>query len=196
MLWPARSALSPVPQWAVVGTDAIDMAEASIGDQGDLDAELERAHEELVMMQPGLTLWLHADLHEVRDETAEALGRLLLVLVYRSFVSAFGQRLHEVDEATLVTARATFEYDEEHRRGSPVEVLETDDMVAMGQPHLVAFVREQVEAATEADEDGDFGDIDLDDVAAVYRAVLLEVIALGQAVDPPRGTLVPERMKQ
>jgi thiol-disulfide isomerase/thioredoxin len=73
------------------------------------------------------------------------------------------------------------------------ELLESDDVVAMGQPHLVGFVREQVEAALEPDEDGDAADVDLDAVSAVYRAVLVEILALGQAVAPPRGVTSPQK---
>ena len=72
-------------------------------------------------------------------------------------------------------------------------MLESDDVVAMGQPHLVSFVRDQVEAALEPDEDGEAADVDLDAVSAVYRAVLVEILALGQAVSPPRGVTVTQR---
>jgi len=84
---------------------------------------------------------------------------------------------------------ATFEWDEELRRGDADEVLESDDLVAIGQPHLMAFVREQLEAALEPDEDGDPAEVDLDAVAGVYRAVLIEILALGQTLTSPKGEL-------
>jgi hypothetical protein len=122
-----------------------------------------------------------------------ALGQYLSVICWRSFVDGFGQRLAAVDEGSLSTVAATFDFDEEIRRGAADELLESDDVVAMGQPHLVGFVREQVEAALEPDEDGDAADVDLDAVSAVYRAVLVEILALGQAVSPPRGVTSPQK---
>jgi hypothetical protein len=114
------------------------------------------------------------------------------VAVFETFASAFGTRLRAVAESDLEVARASFECDEELRRAAPDEVLESDDVVAIGQPHVVAFVREQLEAALEADENGDPPDVDLEAVAAVYRAVLVEITAFSQSVAPPRGVATTE----
>ena len=186
-LWPARSAIRPIASHALVSADAVDAAESDVSDDGDLEAQVMGGFAALEMAQPTLGRWLRSVVEPVRDDTAQALGYFLAIVVYGAFVSAFGQRVRRVDEATLATVQATFEWDEELRRGDADEVLESDDLVAIGQPHLMAFVREQVEAALEPDEDGDPADVDLDAVASVYRAVLLEILALGQSLTSPKG---------
>lgn len=187
MMWPARSAIRPVPAHAVVSRDAIDAVEGDLDDAGDLEARIGQAFRDLDVAQPTLAAYLHQELEAVRDETAAALGQFLGVAVHRAFVEAFGQRLRRVEESGLASTRATFDWDEELRRGAADEVLESDDLVAIGQPHLVSFVREQLDAALEPDEDGEPADVDLDAVSAVYRTVLVEILALSQSVAPPRG---------
>ncbi len=188
-MWPARSAIRPVPPHAVVPRDAIDQVEAELDEADDLDARIHVALRELDLAQPALGAWLRAELDGVTDDTALALGQFLGVAVHRAFGEAFGQRLRRVEESGLASTRATFDYDEELRRGAVDELLESDDLVAIGQPHLMAFVREQVEASLEPDEDGDPPDVDLEAVAVIYKVVLIEILALGTAVAPPRGVL-------
>jgi hypothetical protein len=189
MMWPARSAIRPVPPHAVVSREVIDGVEADLDEADDLEARVEQAFREIDATQPTLSHFLHAELDGVTDDTAGALGQFLGVAVHRAFVDAFGQRLRRVEEGALASTRATFDWDEELRRGAADEMLESDDLVAIGQPHLVSFVREQIDSALEPDEDGDAPDVDLDAVGLVYRTILIEILALGQAVTPPRGTL-------
>lgn len=188
-MWPARSAIRPVPSHAQVSRESIDAAEGELSDRGDLEAQVSAGARELERHQPHLARWLSHATEGLRDETALALGQYLSVIVWRAFTEGFGQRVGRVDEVSLASVSATFDCDEELRRGAADELLESDDVVAIGQPHLVAFVREQVEAALEPDEDGEAADVDLDAVSAVYRAVLVEILALGQSVSPPRGTV-------
>ena len=188
MMWPARSAIRPVPAHAVVPRDAVDAVEADLEESDDLEARIVQAFRELDVSQPSLSKFLRAELEAVTDDTASALGQFLGVAVHQSFVEAFGPRMRPLDENSLASTRATFDWDEELRRGAADEMLESDDLVAIGQPHLMAFVREQLDAALEPDEDGDAPDVDLDAVSTVYRTVLIEILALGHAVTPPRGT--------
>lgn len=186
-MWPARAAIRPVPAYAVVPREAVDGAEAELSEDGDVEEQVDVATREFERLQPALSQWLARALDGVTDDTAQALGRYLGVTVWKAFVDAFASRVKPVDEATIAAVEATFSWDEELRRGAADEVLESDDVVAMGQPHLVAFVREQVEAALEPDEDGEPAEVDLDAVSAAYRAVLIEILALGQTLSPPRG---------
>ena len=191
-MWPARSALRPVPAHAVVPSEAVDAVESELADTGDLESSIDQAFRELDATQPDLARFLSGELEGVTDETAEALGQFLGVTVHHAFTEAFGARLRRVDETAIATARALYDFDEELRRGAADEMLESDDLVAIGQPHLVAFVREQLEAALEPDEDGEPADVDLDAVATVYRAVLIEILVLGQSVAAPRGVTTTE----
>jgi hypothetical protein len=188
MMWPARAAIRPVPPHAVVPERVVHDVEDSFTDAHDLEERVDRAFNELDAQQPVVARYLSRTVDQVADETAQALGHFLGVAVHHAFASAFGARLRAVDERVLESAAASMEWDEELRRGAADEVLESDDVVAIAQPHLVAFVREQLEAALEADEDGDPPDVDLEAIAQVYRAVLVEILAFGQAVQPPHGT--------
>lgn len=186
-MWPARAAIRPIAGWAMVPPEAIAAAEAEVSDDDDLELQVMEAFGALERSQPALGRWLRGLVEPVRDDTAQALGYFLAIVVLRSFDNAFGPRVRRVDEVALATVQATFEWDEELRRGDADEVLESDDLVAIGQPHLVAFVRAQLEAALEPDEDGDPPEVDLDAVASVYRAVLIEILALGQTLSSPKG---------
>lgn len=187
MMWPARAAIRPVAPHAVVPQAAVDEIEADFSRAEDLEGRVDRAFHELDKQQPAMARYLAREVDRVSDETAQALGHFLGVAVHGAFVAAFGTRLRSVDDRVLETAIASMDWDEELRRGAPDEVLESDDVVAIGQPHLVAFVREQLEAALEADEDGDPPDVDLEAVDAIYRAILVEIMAFSQVVAPPRG---------
>jgi hypothetical protein len=191
-MWPARSAIRPVPSHAVVPREAVDLVEAELGDAGDLETRIHQGLRDMEIAQPEVARYLRHEVESSKDETARALGQFLGVVVLHSFVTAFGQRVRRVEESALATVRATFDWDEELRRGAADEVLESDDLVAIGQPHLVSFVREQLEAALEPDEDGDAPDVDLDAVSLIYRVVLIEILVLGQAVSPPRGVTTTE----
>jgi hypothetical protein len=191
-MWPARAAIRPVAAHAVVPHEAIEAVESELASSNDLETRIDQAFREFDTAQPVLARYLSREFDAVPDETAEALGQFLGVGVHGAFVQAFGTRLRRVEETAIETARASFDWDEELRRGAADEVLESDDLVAIGQPHLVSFVREQLEAALEPDDDGEPADVDLDAVATVYRAVLIEILVLGQSVTPPRGVVHAE----
>ncbi|MBL8601773.1 MAG: hypothetical protein JNK72_07610 [Myxococcales bacterium] len=189
-MWPARSAIPTIPAHAMVSRDAVDAAEEALSARSDLESGVERALDAMESAQPALSAQLDAVLDVTTDETAEALAQFLSVIAWRSFVEAFGARLNAVEASSLAAARAMFEYDEELRRGDPHAVLESDDVVAIGQPHLVGFLRDQIEAALEPDEDGEPAEADPDAVDAVYKSVLVMILAMGQSVAPPRGVVL------
>ncbi len=186
-MWPARAAISAIAAHAMVSPEAIAEAEAEVSDDGDLEAQVMEAFGALERAQPALGRWLRVVIAPVSDDTAQSLGYFLSIVVFRAFDHAFSHRMRPVDDDALAAVRATFEWDEELRRGDADELLESDDLVAIGQPYLMSFVRGQLEAALEPDEYGDPVEIDLEAIAAVYRAVLIEILALGQALSSPRG---------
>ena len=181
-MWPARAAIRPVSAHAQVGEHAVWHAEEGLGAPEGLEERLEDAFVTLETSQPALGAWLREELDGVRDETSRALGFVLATVVHRAFAESFGARLRRVGDDALASVRAAFAWDEELRRGFADEMLESDDLVAIAQPHLVAFVRGEHEAALVLDEDGEAPDVDLDAAASVYRAVLIEILALGEAV--------------
>jgi hypothetical protein len=62
-------------------------------------------------------------------------------------------------------------------------MMDSDDIIAVEQPALLSFVNRHLEATLQAHADS----IDVDDVAQIYRAVLIEVLALSYAVTKPAG---------
>jgi hypothetical protein len=181
--------MRPVPSHAVVPQDAIDEIESEFTNADDLEGRVDRAFGDLDDRQPTVARFIANEVDGVSDETAQALGHFLGVAVHEAFVAAFGTRMRRVDDEALEVARATFEVDEELRKSSPDEMLESDDVVAIAQPHVVSFVRAQLDAALEPDEDGEPPDVDLEDVSRIYRAVLVEIVALSSAVTPPTGVV-------
>jgi hypothetical protein len=178
-----------VPGYAVVDDSSVEAVEELLGDgSDDLQELLDRGYRDLDRQQPVLGQWLAEEVSSRRDELVQSLGYFLSVTVFLAFREAFPRRLGTVDPGTLEIALETLAADEELRAEDPTEVLDSDDVVAMGQPAIVGFVQHHVQQALEqADED-----VDLHDLDRVYRAVLIEVIALSHAVSSPTGRADPE----
>lgn len=184
-----KAALRPIPSWAVVDEVAIDALEEALGDEQEgLQKILDEGYREMTRLQPHVSDYLAAQVSSRGDELAQSVGYFLAVSVYLAFREAFPTRLETVDPASLQLALDTLSTDEELRANDPTEVLESDDVVAMGQPVLVGFVQHHFEEALTQAE----GDADLDAFDEVYRAILVEVIALSHAVRAPGGTAQPE----
>ncbi len=179
-----KAALRPVQKWAVVDDASVEAMERELeGGDEDLQEVLDAAYRELERRQPALSQWLAEEVALRSDELAQSLGYFLIVTVYRAFREAFPTRLGEVDESTLEIALDTLTTDEELRAADPLEVLDSDDVVAMGQPAVLGFVQHHLEEAIA--QAG--GDSDLEDIDHIYRAILVEVIALSAAVNAPAG---------
>jgi hypothetical protein len=73
--------------------------------------------------------------------------------------------------------------DEELRKRDPTAPLESEDVVSHYQPELAAFLRGKVEETARVHKD----DVDLDQVDAVYRLALVEVLAFSYAFPAPAG---------
>jgi hypothetical protein len=122
------------------------------------------------------------------DETAMALGYFLTLAVWLAFDRSFEGLLDEVEAEQLSAVEQSLSLDEELRRVDPAEAVDSDDVIAMEQPHMLAFVHEHVDNALGAGPT----DIDVDDVHAIYRVVLIEVLALSYAVRPPDHYPLPK----
>jgi hypothetical protein len=99
----------------------------------------------------------------------------------------FGDAVEVVDATALASVDESLKLDEQIRLSDPAEAVDSDDVVAMEQPHVLAFVHEHVDAALEANA----SEVDVDDVHAIYRLVLVEVLALSYAVRPPVNVVLP-----
>jgi hypothetical protein len=188
MLFVRKAALRAVPAWAVVDEVAVSAVEETLGDEGEeLQNALDAAYREMDRLQPPLARYLAEQVADQGDDLAQSVGYFLIVTVHMAFREAFPTRLRPVDEAAVQMAIDTLDADEELRKDDPTEAMESDDVVAMTQPALLHFVQHHLEQALEqAGEQPDLAAFD-----QVYRAVLVEVVALSHAVEPPDGVAPP-----
>jgi hypothetical protein len=181
-MWVRRAAIRPVPSYAKVSAPDVERVEDSLsGDDPESEERLTEALGRFETTQPALSSRVALTLGRPLDETALALGYFLSIAVWMTFEASFGALLGEVHESDLEASSQALVLDEELRRDAPDEAVDTDDVVAMEQPAMVEFLREHVEVALEAHAD----EVDLDDVDAIYRLILLEIVALSHAVRPP-----------
>ena len=179
-----------MPRWAIVDEEVIAGVEASLeDDEVNLQESLDRGYADLDRLQPAIALWMADELSRKQDELVQSVGYFLAVTVYMAFREAFPTRLREVDEGMLQIAEATLSADEEIRAEDPLEILDSDDVLAISQPSVVAYVQHHVGEALDQGE----GEVDLDELDGVYRCLLVLVIALSHAVASPSGQLGPSR---
>jgi hypothetical protein len=122
-------------------------------------------------------------LSEPLDETALALGYFLALSVWLAFERAHPGKIDEVSPESISATSELLTLDEELRRADPTESLDSDDVIAMEQPEIMAFVNEHVNATLEANA----SHIDVDDVDTIYRVILVEILTLSYAVLRPMG---------
>jgi len=194
-MWVRGAAIRPVPHYAVVDREVLDRVEEELADNGlSPKSDLDDAFGRFEQTQAALAAQAAGVLARPLDETALALGYFLTIAVWLSFERAFGARLSEVDEQALEAAQSALTLEEELRATHAHEPLELEDVMAIEQPGILAFVNEHVEAALEprdphsSQEEGrEVRDVDVDDVHAVYRSVLVMTLALSHAVAPASG---------
>jgi len=150
-------------------------------DEAETEQRLHEAFERFERSQPALAQRVGRALGHSSDEVAMALGYFLSLVMWLGFEQAFGERLAELSGTEVDGVEQSLKLDEQLRGQDPVEAVDSDDVVAMEQPHAVDFIHEHVEAALEAHA----GNVNVDAVHAMYRVVLIEVLALSYAVAPP-----------
>lgn len=184
IVWVRRSAIRPVPSYAAVPQHALETVREGLADDDEeARSQLDEAFERFERAQPALASHVAEALGRPLDETALALGYFLALTLWLAFEKAHGTHLDEVTEEQLAATEELLTLDEELRRADPAESLDSDDVIAMEQPHVLAFVHEHIDATLDAHAE----DIDVDDVHVVYRTVLVEVLALSYAVRRPDG---------
>jgi hypothetical protein len=188
-MWVRRSAIRPVPRHARLPESSIRSMEANFSAADGRAQQLARAsYERLTAQQPALTAYLARKLSASLDDTALALGHMLALAVYVGFESFAGSALRSVTPEAVAAADLALSADQELRRSDPRDALDSEDIVAIDQPALVAFVNEHIERTLEQHADV----VDVDDVDVVFRAILVEIVALSHAVAPPAGAVLDE----
>jgi hypothetical protein len=188
-MWVRGAAIRPVPRYAVVDAATLEqiereLAEDSSGARDALDAAFARFE----ATQSHLADALAQVLSKPLDDTALALGYFLTISTWLAFERTFGKaRLREVSQDALDATDEAIKLEEELRATHGDEPFDLEDVVSIEQPNLLAFVHEHVDAALDpAPRDGSSSapnrDIDVDDVHAVYRAIVLLTLCLSHAV--------------
>jgi len=187
-VWVRRAAIRPVPPYATVPLRSLADVEEQLAEDGD-DARhrLDDAFSRFEETQPALAERVSQALNGPLDETALALGYFLTLAIWLAFDSVFGTALDEVSETALVGVEESLQLDEQIRLSDPAEAVDSDDVVAMEQPDILTFVHEHLDAALEANA----SEVDVDDVHAIYRVVLIEILALSYAVRAPSNWVAP-----
>jgi hypothetical protein len=186
-MWVRGAAIRPVPTYAVVTRGVLNDIEEELAENGlSPKSDLDDAFGRFERTQPAVAQLAAQVLSRPLDETALALGYFLTVAVWLAFERAFGARLGEVTEDELKAAESALSLEEELRASHAEEPLELDDVMAIEQPGILAFVNEHVDAALEPTEP-DAREVDVDDVHLVYRTVLTMTLALSHAVLPAAG---------
>jgi hypothetical protein len=177
-----------VPSYATVPLRSLADVEEQLAEDGD-DARhrLDDAFSRFEETQPALAERVSQALNGPLDETALALGYFLTLAIWLAFDSVFGSSLDEVSETALGGVEESLQLDEQIRLSDPAEAVDSDDVVAMEQPDVLAFVHEHLDAALEANA----SEVDVDDVHAIYRVVLIEILALSYAVRAPTNWVSP-----
>jgi len=167
---------------------ALSEVEEQLGEDDEKARErLDDAFTRFEETQPALADRISSALNGPLDETALALGYFLTLAIWLAFDGTFGDELTEISETALTGVEESLQLDEQIRLSDPAEAVDSDDVVAMEQPDVLSFVHEHVDAALEANAN----EVDVDDVHAVYRVVLVEVLALSYAVKAPANWAMP-----
>jgi hypothetical protein len=194
-VWTRGAAIRPVPSYAVVDEAALRRVEEALAGEATRGASsMDGAFERFEATQPEIAARIQEVLERPLDETALALGYFLSIAVWLAFESVFSGRLSTVTGDAWHATVDALALEEDLRKNDRDEPLDLDEVLALEQPGVVAFVHEHIEAALgsghgysedrgdELDEDG--ATIDADDVRLVYRTILLETLALSHAVAP------------
>jgi hypothetical protein len=192
-VWVRRAAIRPVPAFAQVPRGVLEAVEDELGEDDErARAQLDDAFARFERTQPALADRISRVLTSPLDETALALGYFLTLAVWLAFDKVFGADVGEVTEVALASVEEALQLDEQIRLADPAEAVDSDDVIAMEQPDVLAFVHEHLDAALEATApDGEPTDVDVEDVHSTYQVVLVEVLALSYAVRAPSNWVSP-----
>lgn len=189
VMWVRGAAIRPVPRYAVVDAATLEQIERELAeDSSSARDELDAAFARFESTQPHLADALARVLSKPLDDTALALGYFLTISTWLAFERTFGKaRLREVSLDALRATEEAIKLEEELRAAHGDEPFDLDDVVSIEQPNLLAFVHEHVDAAldpTAHESAGPLqgGEVDVDDVHSVYRAVVLLALCLSHAV--------------
>jgi hypothetical protein len=187
-MWVRAAAIRPVPRYAVVGAASLEQVECELADDSPrARAELDEAFARFESTQPHLADAISRLLSKPLDETALALGYFLSIAIWLAFERTFSEtRLRQVSPDALKATEEAIKLEEELRAVHGDEPFDLDDVVSIEQPNVLAFVHEHVEAALDpavrGTQEAQGRQVDVEDVHAVYGAIVLLTLCLSHAV--------------
>ncbi len=195
MSWSAITALPAIESFAVVQPHVIELVEERFNQSAvSLQDRVESSFDDLDRKHPALATLISAAIANIHDETAQSLGYFLTVAVWEFFYRAFGERLATVDADAVRVVQEALDVDQEWRRTHAIEPLESDDVIALQQPHVMQFVRAQLDSTLAPQDDDDGDEVAIDCVDTVYEMILVVVMALSRAVMAPPGLAKTKRL--
>ncbi|OQX66857.1 MAG: hypothetical protein B6A08_18370 [Sorangiineae bacterium NIC37A_2] len=182
-MWVRKSSIRPVPTYAKISAATLRAVRDELV-EGEAPGEaLDAAFERFEESQPALAESLSELLERPYTEATLALAYFLSLSLWLAFERAYGRDLAPVLEQELQATSDLLELDEELHRSDATDTLESDDVISMEQPEIIRFIHEHVEATLDVHADS----VELSELETVYRAVLVEALALSYAVRPPLG---------
>jgi hypothetical protein len=182
-VWLSHTAIPDIPPYARLTARSLEDAARRLQTYEGLSAEALMLGEfsRFQASQPTIGERVARKLGGPIDDAARGLGVTLALLVWLAFEDASSAGIKVVEPSDWDHAEQWLQIDEDLRKGDPKAMIESDDIIASQQPEIARCVRERIDATVQAFAD----EIDLDDVDAVYRMVLVEVLALSYALRPP-----------
>lgn len=183
-MWTHGAAIRPVPDFAKVPVTSFEaVREKFAGDHDETEQLLAEAFDQMELSQPALAIRAGEALTEALGETALALGYFLVLSIWLAFEERHGEDLDEVSQETVAAAESLLELEEEIRRIDPLGAISIESTMALEQPAVLAFVREQIGTALEIHAP----DLTADHLAEVFHLVMVEILALSYSVRIPQG---------
>jgi hypothetical protein len=181
-VWVRSAAIRPVPPYALLSEKVLEEVEQFLGEEDErTDRKLQDAFERFERQQPALAVRMAHHLERTQDEVAVALGTFLGISLWLAFEESFRDTLTSLSETEVEAVAESLQLDEQLRGRDPAEAIDSEDVVAMEQPHAVEFLQEHVDAALEVHADS----VDVDAVHGIYRMLLVTLLSLSYAVRPP-----------
>jgi hypothetical protein len=185
-VWVRSAAIRPVPAFAQLTAAAIEESESWLGGEDDVtEQRLSEAFERFETEQPVLARHVGNALTRSGDDIAVALGYFMTLVIWLAFDSTFSSDLRRVSETDLTGVEEALDLDEQLRGSDPAEAVDSDDVVAMEQPHIMSFVHQHIDVALDVHA----GDIDVDAIHRVYRVILVELLVLSYSVRLPEDVV-------
>jgi hypothetical protein len=194
-VWVRSAAIRPVPGFAQLSSEALEDVEQWLGEDELLTEErLSEVFERFEREQPVLAERIGTQLARTRDEVALALGYFLTLAIWLAFSNSYGAppgsparlrgQLRVVDELALSSVEEALALDEKLRGEDPYEAVDSDDVVGMEQPFVLRFIHDHIDAALDVHAE----ETDVEAVHAIYRLLIVELLALSYAVVPAEGS--------